>query len=162
MIGPSTCGAMPMKLANTSASSVRGNSLVRVITNAPVITAAATIAILTILPRRRRCGFVSLSGIASPSGLTEEQKPKGECKKSSQAGIDQDERRQQLIFKVDVHEKQANGNGEQDADNSADDPCGKIRSQDIERGSAGTSGGQQRTGEGRSDHGYPKQSPAPW
>jgi hypothetical protein len=99
-----------------------------------------------------------LSGIASPSGLTEEHKPKGECKKCSQAGIDENERRQQLILKVDVHEEQANGNGEQDADNPADNPRGKIRSQDIERRSAGTSGDQQRTGEGRSGHGNPEQS----
>jgi hypothetical protein len=48
---------------------------------------------------------VSFSGIASPSGLTEKQKPKGEGEKRRQAGIYQDERPQQLILKLDVHKK---------------------------------------------------------
>src|SRR5580698_1156818 len=99
---------MPMKLAKTSASSVRGYSLVRVITNAPVMRAAATMVILTILPRRCRCGLASLSGIASPLRLTKEHKPNSEGEKRSQAGIDKDERREQLIFKIDMHEKQTN------------------------------------------------------
>ena len=66
VMGPSTCGAMPMKLAKTSASSVRGYRLVSVITSSPVINAPATIAMLTILPTRRDMGGGSFSGIASP------------------------------------------------------------------------------------------------
>jgi hypothetical protein len=62
-------------------------------------------AMLTILPRRRRCAFVSFSGIASPSGLTEEQKPEGKSKKRSQAGINQDERGHELVLKLDTHKE---------------------------------------------------------
>jgi hypothetical protein len=77
---------------------------------------------LTIVPRRWRCGSVSFSGIASPSGLTEEHKPKGEGEKGSQAGIYQNERRQQLIFKLDAHKKQTDENRQQNADHTAHDP----------------------------------------
>src|SRR5271170_8098528 len=105
VMGPSTCGAMPIKLANTSASSVRGYRLVRLITNAPVTTAATMMAMLTILPRRRRGASVSISGIASPSGLTEEQKPEGKSEKRSQTGVNQDERGHELVLKLDAHKK---------------------------------------------------------
>src|SRR5579859_1956586 len=118
-MGPSTWGAMPMKLANTSASSVRGWLLVRMITNAPVRKAAATITTLTMMPRRRRCGSGSSSGIALPPGLTEEHKPKCEGKKRSQTRIHQDQWCQKLILKLDPHEIQADDNGEQDADYAA-------------------------------------------
>src|SRR5215467_3567727 len=57
-MGPSTCGAIPMKLANTSASTVRGYNVVSFTTNAPVNNAAAGIATLTIFPRSlRRAGM---------------------------------------------------------------------------------------------------------
>src|ERR1700677_4281570 len=98
---------------------------------------------LTILPRRRRCTSVSFSGIASPFGLTEKQEPESEGEERSQAGIDQDERHQQLILQLDAQEKHADGAREQDADDAAADPRGEKRSQDIERGRARTSGGQQ-------------------
>jgi hypothetical protein len=62
---------------------------------------------------------VSFSGIASPCGLTEEHKPKSKGEKRSQAGIYQDERRQQLILKLDAHKKQADDNGKQNADHAA-------------------------------------------
>jgi hypothetical protein len=60
-----------------------------------------------------------LSGIASPPGLTEEHKPKGKGEKRSQAGIHQDQGRQQLILKLDAHKEQADDHGKQDADYAA-------------------------------------------
>jgi hypothetical protein len=75
---------------------------------------------------------VSFSGIASPSGLTEEQKPKGKGKKQRQARIYQDKRQQQLLLELDVQKKQADGYGKQDAGDTAADPGGEKRSQDIE------------------------------
>jgi hypothetical protein len=48
---------------------------------------------------------VSFSGIASPSQLTEEQKPEGKREKRGQAGINQDERGHELILKLDAHKK---------------------------------------------------------
>jgi hypothetical protein len=57
--------------------------------------------------------------MASPPGLTEEHKPKGEGEKRSQAGIHQDQGGQQLILKLDAHKKQADDNGKQDADYAA-------------------------------------------
>src|ERR1700760_1576864 len=103
---------MPMKLANTSASSVRGWLLVRMMTSAPVRQAAVTITTLMMRPRRRRCGSISSSGIASPPRLTEEHKPKSEGEKRSQAGIHQDQWGEQLILKLDAHEEQTDHNGE--------------------------------------------------
>jgi hypothetical protein len=86
---------------------------------------------------------VSFSGIASPSGLTEEQNPKGKGKKQGQARIYQDERQQQLLLELDVQKKQANGYGKQDTGDTAADPCGEKRAQDIERGCARASGSQK-------------------
>src|SRR5271170_7724092 len=114
MMGPSTWGAMPMKLANTSASSVRGCLLVRWITSAPVIRAAATMEMLTILPRRRRCGSKSFSGIASPFRSTEEQEPDGEGKKQRQAWVHEDERPQQMILELDAQKEHAGERREKD------------------------------------------------
>jgi hypothetical protein len=88
-------------------------------TSAPVRKAAATMTMLMILPRRWRCGSMSFSGIASPSGLTEEHKPKGESEKCSQAGIHQDQGSQQLILKLDADKKQTDDHGKQDADYAA-------------------------------------------
>jgi hypothetical protein len=68
---------------------------------------------------------VSFSGIASPSGLTEEQKPKGKGKKQGQARIYQDKRQQQLLLELDAQKKQADGYGKQDAGDTAADPCGE-------------------------------------
>jgi hypothetical protein len=73
---------------------------------------------LTILPRRRRCGSVSSTGIAFPPGSTEEHKPKGEGEKRSQAGIHEDQGCQKLILKLDAHKVQADDNGEQDSDHT--------------------------------------------
>jgi hypothetical protein len=86
---------------------------------------------------------VSFSGIASPSGLTEEQKPNGEGKKQGQARIYEDERQQQLLLELDAQKKQADGYGKQDAGDTTADPRGEKRSQDIERGGARTSGSEQ-------------------
>jgi len=65
---------------------------------------------------------MSISGIASPFRLTEEQEPEREGKKRSQARIYQDERPQQLIFKLDAQKKPAGYRREQDAYHSASDP----------------------------------------
>ena len=76
-------------------------------------------------------------------------------KNAVKQGYTRIERAQQLILKLDAHKKQADDNGEQDADDAADDPCREKRSQDIERGRAGTSGSQQRRSEGCSGRSGP-------
>jgi hypothetical protein len=107
---------------------------------------------LTILPRRRRCTSVSFSGIASPFGSTEEQEPESEGEERSQAGVDQDERVQQLVLQLDAHKINADGTREQDANDAATYPSREKRSQDIERRRARTSRSQQRRSKGCSDH----------
>src|ERR1700728_4574738 len=126
VIGPSTCGAIPMKLAKTSASSVRGYLLVSPTTNSPVIKAPAMMEMLTILPRCWRFGSTSLSGIAPPFQLTKKHEPERESKKCRQARVHEDERRK-LRLEFDADKKQPRGDGEQDAEDPAQYPGGEKR-----------------------------------
>ena len=67
VMGPSTWGAMPMKLAKTSASSVRGYRLAQVHhQEAGDQRGGNDREMLTIMPRRLRWTGVSFSGIATP------------------------------------------------------------------------------------------------
>ena len=145
VMGPSTCGAMPMKLANTSASSVRGYQ---------VVTST------TMQARDQRGGHdrhahnpsepfaLIRSGVFQHGHLlldsAEEQQPDREREKQ-QPYMD----RQRSVATAPARNSMRTKNtrtrdGQHNADNATQNPRRKERSQNVERRRAGTSRRRQQ------------------
>src|SRR5580698_2933707 len=89
--GPSTTGAIPMKFAVTSASSVRGYSITPRSTNPAEISAPATIHALMIVPLLRSIDCEpELSKVIS--SLLEEDEPKRATEETYKSRVDNRQR----------------------------------------------------------------------
>jgi hypothetical protein len=84
--GPSTTGAIPMKLAVTSASSVRGYSATSRSTNPAEMSAAMTMQALTIDPLLRSVGGIEIR--KAISSLLEKDQPKSATEETNQGKVD--------------------------------------------------------------------------
>src|ERR1700735_3419211 len=121
-MGPSTCGAMPMRLAKISASSVRGWRAARHATARVSRTAPATMLRLSQRSMGRCDVFPKSKPVMLSSGKSEKDQPNGESQDRRQAWIDQHRKHE-----IDMNSQQqpVSCDCEEDAESYAPEPCGE-------------------------------------